>query len=175
MVGYSVMVLLMTATPLAMTAVPHPFSQAAFVIQWHVLGMFAPSFFTGMLIQRFGVLNIILCGIGLNLLAVGVNLSGLAVQNFLVALTLLGIGWNLMFVGATTLLTQVYRPSEKAKTQAAHDFLMFTSVAVAAFLSGRLLNSLGWAVVNQMAVLPLLLALGTVLWLRLRPQVQSQS
>jgi MFS family permease len=165
----------MTATPLAMTAVPHPFNQAAFVIQWHVLGMFAPSFFTGTLIQRFGVLNIILCGIGLNLLAIGVNLSGLAVENFLVALTLLGIGWNLMFVGATTLLTQVYRPSEKAKTQAAHDFLMFTSVAIAAFLSGRLLNSLGWAIVNEMAIVPLLLALGTVLWLRLRPQVQSHS
>jgi len=172
MVGYSVMVLLMTATPLAMTAVPHPFSQAAFVIQWHVLGMFSPSFVTGALIQRFGVLKIILVGIGLNLLAVAINLSGVAVQNFLIALTLLGIGWNFMFVGATTLLTQLYQPNEKAKTQAAHDFLMFTSVAIAAFLSGRLLNSLGWAVVNELAVLPLLLALGTVLGLRFWPQVQ---
>lgn len=173
MVGYSVMVLLMTATPLAMTAVSHPFSQAAFVIQWHVLGMFAPSFFTGTLIQRFGVLNIILCGIGLNLLAIGMNLSGVAVQNFLVALTLLGIGWNFMFVGATTLLTQVYQPSEKAKTQAAHDFLMFSAVALSAFLSGRLLSIWGWATLNQMAALPLLLALSTILWLRLWPQVQD--
>ncbi|MBW4464524.1 MAG: MFS transporter [Pegethrix bostrychoides GSE-TBD4-15B] len=175
MVGYSVMVLLMTATPLAMTAVPHPFSQAAFVIQWHVLGMFAPSFVTGSLIQRFGVLNIILGGIGLNLLAIGINLNGTSVQNFLVALTLLGIGWNWMFVGATTLLTQAYLPSEKAKTQAAHDFLMFSSVALSAFLSGRLLNSLGWATVNQLATLPLLIALGAVLWLRFSPQAISPS
>ena len=173
MVGYSVMVLLMTATPLAMTAVPHPFSQAAFVIQWHVLGMFAPSFVTGPLIQRFGVLTIILVGIGLNLLAIAINLSGVAVENFLIALTVLGIGWNFMFVGATTLLTQVYQPNEKAKTQAAHDFLMFTSVAVAAFLSGRLLNNLGWAVVNELAVVPLVIALGTLLGLRFWPQVQD--
>jgi MFS family permease len=173
MVGYSVMVLLMTATPLAMTAVPHPFSQAAFVIQWHVLGMFAPSFVTGTLIQRFGVLTIILIGIGLNLLAIAINLSGVAVENFLIALTVLGIGWNFMFVGATTLLTQVYQPNEKAKTQAAHDFLMFTSVAVAAFLSGRLLNNLGWAVVNELAVVPLVIALGTLLGLRFWPQVQD--
>ena len=173
MVGYSVMVLLMTATPLAMTAVPHPFSQAAFVIQWHVLGMFAPSFVTGTLIQRFGVLTIILVGIGLNLLAIAINLSGVAVENFLIALTVLGIGWNFMFVGATTLLTQVYQPNEKAKTQAAHDFLMFTSVAVAAFLSGRLLNNLGWAVVNELAVVPLVIALGTLLGLRFWPQVQD--
>ena len=173
MVGYSVMVLLMTATPLAMTAVPHPFSQAAFVIQWHVLGMFAPSVVTGTLIQRFGVLTIILVGIGLNLLAIAINLSGVAVENFLIALTVLGIGWNFMFVGATTLLTQVYQPNEKAKTQAAHDFLMFTSVAVAAFLSGRLLNNLGWAVVNELAVVPLVIALGTLLGLRFWPQVQD--
>lgn len=169
MVGYSVMVLLMTATPLAMNAVPHPFSQAAFVIQWHVLGMFAPSFVTGSLIRRFGVLKIILCGLSLNLLAVGVNLSGVTVGHFWAALTLLGIGWNFMYVGTTALLTQVYQPSEKAKTQAAHDFLMFTSVAIAAFLSGRLLNSFGWAAVNQLAVVPLLLALGSLLWLQLRP------
>jgi len=173
MVGYSVMVLLMTATPLAMTAVPHPFSRAAFVIQWHVLGMFAPSFVTGTLIQRFGVLTIILVGIGLNLLAITINLNGVAVENFLLALTALGIGWNFMFVGATTLLTQVYQPNEKAKTQAAHDFLMFTSVAVAAFLSGRLLNSLGWIVLNELAVLPLIIALGTLLGLRFWPQVQD--
>ena len=166
MVGYSVMVLLMTATPLAMAAVPHPFSQAAFVIQWHVLGMFAPSFVTGSLIQRFGAVEIIFCGIGLNLLAIGVNLGGVAVENFWVALTLLGIGWNLMYVGGTTLLTQVYQPREKAKTQAAHDFLMFSSVAMAAFLSGRLLNDFSWTAVNQMASLPLLLALGALLWLR---------
>ncbi len=166
MVGYSVMVLIMTATPLAMTAVPHPFHMAATVIQWHVLGMFAPSFFTGSLINRFGVLNIILCGIFLNLLCVGINLAGIEVSYFWTALTLLGIGWNFMFVGSTTLLTQVYTPAEKAKTQAMHDFLMFTSVAFAAFLSGRLLNSFGWATVNYVALPGLVLALVAVLWLR---------
>lgn len=169
MVGYSVMVLLMTATPLAMTAMPHPghpFSQAAFVIQWHVLGMFAPSFFTGSLISRFGVLNVILWGIGCNFLSIATNFLGTEVSHFLIALTLLGIGWNFMFVGSTTLLTQMHTPAEKAKTQAAHDFLMFTSVAVAALLSGRLLERYGWLTVNWVALPGLIVALVAVLWLR---------
>lgn len=172
MVGYSVMVLLMTATPLAMVAVPHPFHQAATVIQWHVLGMFTPSLFTGFLIARFGVLTIITWGIILNFLCIAVNLSGIEVPHFLVALTLLGVGWNFMFVGATTLLTQVYTPEEKARTQAAHDFLTFTSVAIAAFLSGRLLSSVGWAAVNYVAIPGLLIALIVVFWLRQQGALQ---
>jgi MFS family permease len=178
MVGYSVMVLLMTATPLAMTAMPnpgHPFAEAAFVIQWHVLGMFAPSFFTGSLISRFGVLNVILWGIGCNFLSVAINFLGTEVGHFLAALTLLGIGWNFMFVGSTTLLTQIYSPAEKAKTQAAHDFLMFTSVALAAFLSGRLLSRYGWLTVNQVALPGLILALVAVLWLRQQRAAQAES
>jgi MFS family permease len=168
MVGYGVMVLLMTATPLAMVAIDHPFEAAASVIQWHILGMFAPSFFTGFLIARFGVLSIILSGIVLNFLCVGVNGFGVEVGHFRVALTLLGIGWNFMFVGSTTLLTATYTPAEKAKTQAMHDFLMFACVAVATFLSGRILNDVGWTAVNQTAVPGLVLALVAVLWLRQR-------
>lgn len=167
-VGYGVMALLMTATPLAMTATHHPFHSAAFVIQWHVLGMFAPSFFTGFLIARFGILNIILAGVALNLASVAIALSGVTLPHFLIALTVLGLGWNFMFVGSTTLLTETYTPAEKAKTQAAHDFLMFGAVAGFTFLSGHLLNGFGWAVVNYAALPLLLVTLGAVLWLKSR-------
>jgi MFS family permease len=170
MVGYGSMALLMTATPLAMTEVHHPFHTAASVIQWHVLGMFAPSFFTGFLIVRFGVLTIVVLGVVLNLLCVVTNLSGTGVEQFRLALTLLGIGWNFMFVGSTTLLTQAYMPTEKAKTQAMHDFFMFGCVAVAAFLSGNLLNGMGWKAVNYATVPGLLLVLLAVLWLRRQQQ-----
>lgn len=163
MVGYGIMVLLMTATPLAMVAIHHPFHMAASTIQWHILGMFTPSFFTGFLIARFGVLTVILCGVGLNMFCVAINLSGTEVEHFLVALTLLGVGWNFMFVGSTTLLTQAYTPAEKAKTQAMHDFLMFSCVTVATFMSGRLLSSFGWLAVNYAAVPGLILALVAVL------------
>lgn len=166
MVGYGVMVLVMTATPLAVVAVPHPFHQAATVIQWHVLGMFAPSLVTGFLIARFGVVTIILCGVALNFLCVAINLAGMGMAHFLVALTLLGIGWNFMFVGSTTLLTESYRPAEKAKTQAAHDFLMSGFVVISTFLSGHLFNRYGWATVNLAVVPPLAIALGALLWLQ---------
>ncbi|MGG6296249.1 MFS transporter [Leptolyngbya sp. AN02str] len=176
MVGYGVMALLMTATPLAMVAIAHPFHSAASVIQWHVLGMFAPSFFTGFLIARFGVLTIVLCGVLLNLACVGINLAGTSVEHFHIALTLLGLGWNFMFVGSSTLLTETYIPTEEAKTQAMHDFLMMGFVALSTFLSGQLLEQLGWGAVN-LASLPLLLAvLVAVLWLmrsRLRSTVRS--
>lgn len=166
MIGYGSMVLLMTATPLAMVAMNHPFHKAAFVIQWHILGMFAPSFFTGFLIARFGVLTIVLCGIGLNLSCIAVNVWGTSVAHFWVALTLLGVGWNFMFVGSTTLLTQIYTPAEKAKTQAFHDFLMFSCVALATFLSGHLLNRFGWTTINIAALPGLVAVMVAVLWLR---------
>lgn len=171
-VGYGVMALLMTATPLAMTGMNHTFSSAASVIQWHVLGMFAPSFFTGFLIARFGVLNIILAGVGLNLASVAIALSGITFPHFLIALTVLGLGWNFMFVGSTTLLTETYTPAEKAKTQAAHDFVMFGAVASFTFLSGHLLNHAGWARVNYAALPLLLVTLGAVIWLKLHKRAQ---
>src|SRR5690606_20064358 len=111
-VGWGVMNLLMTATPLAMAACQLPFSDAAFVIQWHVIAMFAPSFVTGDLIRRFGVLNIMLLGVVLSLGCVMAALSGLDVLNFWLALVLIGVGWNFMFIGATTLLTECHTPSE---------------------------------------------------------------
>ncbi len=148
MVGYGVMVLVMTATPLAMVANQLPFEQAAFVIQWHVLGMFGPSLITGSLITRLGVLTVILVGGILNVLSLGINLMGQTLPHFWVALLLLGVGWNFMFVGSTTLLTETYHPQEKSKAQAIHDFLMFGCVAASALFSGGLLNQVGWAGVN---------------------------
>ncbi|HEY9644427.1 MAG TPA: MFS transporter [Coleofasciculaceae cyanobacterium] len=165
MIGYGVMALLMTATPLAMVSAHHPFHTAASVIQWHVLGMFTPSLFTGYLIARFGVLTIILIGIFFNGLCVAINLAGTNAPHFFGALLLLGIGWNFMFIGSTTLLTQSYTPTERAKTQATHDFLMLSFVAFTTFLSGQLLNDLGWAAVNYTGLTLIGVALVAVLYL----------
>lgn len=166
MIGYGVMALLMTATPLAMTAVHHPFRTAASVIQWHVLGMFTPSLFTGYLIARFGVLTIILAGILLNGLCIAINLAGTNAPHFFGALLLLGIGWNFMFIGSTTLLTKAYLPAERAKVQATHDFLMLSFVALSTFLSGRLLNDWGWSGVNYTGLVLIGIALIAVLYLQ---------
>lgn len=166
MLGYGVMVLIMTSTPLAMVEHAFPFHQAAFVIQWHVLGMFAPSFITGALIVRFGLLNIILTGGILNLICIAINLSGISLMHYWTALLLLGIGWNFLFVGSTTLLTEAYTPAERAKTQAAHDFLMFSGVAASTILSGDLLNRWGWQAVNWAGLPMVLLAFGAVFWLQ---------
>ena len=165
MIGYGVMALLMTATPLAMIAVHHPFHTAASVIQWHVLGMFTPSLFTGYLIARFGVLTIILTGIFFNGLCIAINLAGTNAPHFFGALLLLGIGWNFMFIGSTTLLTEAYTPTERAKTQATHDFFMLSFVAFTTFLSGRLLNDWGWAGVNYTGLALIGVALIAVLYL----------
>lgn len=170
MIGWSSMTFLMTATPLAMVAFGHGFDSAAFVIQWHIIAMYAPSFFTGHLINRLGVMNLILLGAALLAGAAAVNLSGLAVAQFWVGLVLLGLGWNFTFVGASTLLTETYRPSERAKAQAANDFLMFGAVTLAALSSGATLHLFGWATIN-MAVLPgIALVAVAALWLRRRRQ-----
>ncbi|HEY9656450.1 MAG TPA: MFS transporter [Crinalium sp.] len=175
MIGYGVMALLMTATPLAMVAEHHPFHVAASVIQWHVLGMFTPSLVTGFLIARFGVLTIVLAGIVLNGLCVAINLTGTQASHFFGALLLLGIGWNFMFIGSTTLLTQAYTPTERAKTQATHDFFMLSFVAFATFLSGRLMNNGGWVVINYTGLALMGVALVAVLSLwRWRSILQPQ-
>lgn len=164
-VGYAVMVMVMTATPLAMQICGQSLGASTTVIQWHVLGMFVPSFFTGNLIHRYGVLRIM--GLGIALLAghVAIALSGVEFLHFLSGLILLGVGWNFLFVGGTTLLTESYRPSERAKTQAAHDFLMFGAVSLGSFSAGGLLNTGGWESVN-FTVLPFLIgAAAMVLWL----------
>ncbi|HEX9461162.1 MAG TPA: MFS transporter [Alphaproteobacteria bacterium] len=168
MIGYGTMTFLMTVTPLAMIACSYPFESAAFVIQWHVLGMFVPSFFTGTLINRFGVLNVITCGLVILAACLAVNLSGTAVAQFWLGLFLLGIGWNFTYVGATTLLTQVYRPAEKAKVQAANDFLVFGMMASGAVASGAFFNSVGWDALNFIAAPFVAIALAAVVWLALK-------
>ncbi len=164
-IGYAVMVLLMTATPLEMTHQHHDFSDVAFVIQWHVLGMFVPSFFTGHLINRFGAQRIILVGAVLMILCILLNFSGSSVRHFWAALLLLGVGWNFMFIGGTSLLTETYRPEESAKSQALNDFVVFSAAACASFSAGALLHLLGWQLVNYAVVPLILMALLLHLWL----------
>jgi MFS family permease len=164
MLGYGVMALAMTATPLAMQYVDHPFSDTSFVIQWHVLGMFAPSFATGHLIKRYGVLNIMLTGAVLGVACMTINLSGSSVWHFWTALLFLGISWNFLFIGATTLLTETYRPEERAKTQALNDFAVFTTVALASLSAGALQSHYGWQAVNVGLIPLLVLILAAILW-----------
>ncbi|WP_298725197.1 MFS transporter [uncultured Ferrovibrio sp.] len=173
MFGYGVMNLMMTATPLAMQICEHPFSAAATVIQWHVFGMFFPSFFTGNLIARFGALRIITVGTLLNLVCIGVALSGVEVLHFQIALFLLGVGWNFMYIGGTSLLTEVYRPAERNKTQALNDFLVFGTVALASLGSGKLLYHWGWDFV-PLSALPFVLMAGlAAVWLMLQRRRQA--
>ena len=166
--GYGVMNLLMTATPLAMGLCGHPYSSAATVIQWHVIGMFAPSFFTGSLIKRYGVLPVMSAGVALEALCVGIALSGVLVANFWWALLLLGIGWNFLYVGGTTLLTDCYRVSEKAKAQGTHDFLVFLTTATSSFASGLLMDRNGWAMLNYAAMPVLAVIAAAIVWLGLQ-------
>ncbi|RPJ48747.1 MAG: MFS transporter [Betaproteobacteria bacterium] len=152
MVGYGVMNLLMTATPLAMKACEHPFSDTAFVIQWHVVAMFAPSFFTGSLIRRFGVRAVMFTGVLLSLGCVAIALSGVEVLHFWAALLLVGVGWNFMYLGGTTLLTESHTGPEKAKVQGANDMAIFITMAVSSASSGWLFSARGWEIMNYGAV-----------------------
>jgi len=161
-IGYGIMSLLMTATPLAMNFCGHSYDSTAFIIQWHVIGMFAPSFFTGTLIKRFGVLNIMFCGVLIEAASVIVALAGLQVAHFWWSLTLLGVGWNFLYVGGTALLTECYRASERAKAQGMHDFLVFVTTALASFSSGLLINRSGWELLNY-AALPFLALVGVAI------------
>lgn len=173
--GYGTMTLLMTATPLAMGFCGHPYGAAAGVIAAHVVAMFAPSFFTGSLIQRFGVLPVILAGVVIEVGCVVVALSGQAIANFWWALVLLGVGWNFTYVGGTTLLTETYRPSEKAKVQGVNELIVFGVQALASLSSGVLVNAAGWTILNAFA-LPLLAAAGaSALWLLLRRRAATPS
>jgi MFS family permease len=166
--GYGTMNLLMTATPLAMGFCGLPYSAAAGVISAHVVAMFAPSFFTGSLIKRFGVLNVMLAGVAAMLACVAIALSGQSLANFRGALVLLGIGWNFMYIGGTTLLTEAYRPAEKAKTQGVNETTVFAVQAISAFSSGVLVNTQGWNTLNYVT-LPLLAAAAfAIAWMKLR-------
>ena len=170
MMGQGVMNLLMTGTPLAMIAHHHSFADTAFVIQWHVVGMFLPGFFTGALVQRWGERTVIVLGIALNLLAVVAATLDVGVANFWLAMTLNGIGWNFMFVAGSTLVTRAYAPAERARTQAANDFLVFGTAALTSLSSGQLLHHRGWQVVLVTAAVMLLAALAGSFW---RPRAAS--
>ena len=164
-IGYGVMNLLMAATPIAMQQCSHPFSAAALVLEWHVLGMFVPSFFTGKLVQRFGALPVMAVGLLLNLGCVAFALSGNDVMHFLGALLVLGVGWNFLFIGGTTLATEAYRPEEKPRAQAAVDFCVYTTMAVTSFSSGALVTTGGWTAMNHGTLAPLALLAAALAWL----------
>lgn len=157
MIAYAVMNILMTATPLAMIGCGFDFDKAAGVIEWHVLGMFAPAFFTGKLIERFGARQMILFGGVLFVLCVMINIHGQSIWHFSIALVLLGIGWNFMFIAATGLFSQSYKANNKSKAQAFNEFFVFSCVTVTALLSGWLESTVGWEAMN-LYVLPFVLA-----------------
>lgn len=171
-IGFGVMNFLMTATPLAMGVCGHPYADAANVISAHVIAMFAPSFFTGSLIQRFTARKVILAGVVINLACCAVALSGVTLPHFWWALVLLGIGWNFMYVGGSTLLTGTYRVSERARAQGLHDLLVFGTTATSSFASGLILKANGWMMLNYVA-LPFIVVVGVVVWWVLRPAPAS--
>jgi MFS family permease len=171
--SYSMMNLVMTAAPLAMVGCGHSVTDAALGVQWHVLGMYGPSFITGSLIARYGVERITGIGLALIALCAVVGITGLSVAHFWSALILLGVGWNLSFIGATTMVTQCYRPQERTKVQAFNDFLIFGSMAVGSFSSGQLLAYFGWQILN-VVVFPIVLTAGALLvWQLLRERAAA--
>src|SRR5579862_1608536 len=149
--GYGVMNFLMTSTPIAMRVCGHPYGDAAFVISSHVVAMFAPSFVTGSLIKRFGVIPVMLTGAALNIVCICIALSGVAVANFWWSLVLLGLGWNFLYIGGTAPLTETYRPEERAKAQGANEFAIFAMMTLSSFSSGLIVTNAGWEKVNYAA------------------------
>jgi predicted MFS family arabinose efflux permease len=166
--GYGVMNLLMAATPIAMQICGLSFADTAWVLEWHVIGMFAPGFFTGHLIKRYGTLPIMAAGLALNIVCVIIALSGVAFSQFLVALFLLGLGWNFLFTGATTLALAAYRPEEKDKAQGALNFCVFAVLALSSLASGVLVTTQGWTLLNLGSLLPLGLTGLLLGWLALQ-------
>lgn len=174
MLAFGTMSFIMSASPLAIVGCGFPHSAAHWVIFMHVLGMFVPSFFTGNLINRFGVTNIMAAGIVLMLAGVAAALSGTTEWNFRIALTVNGIGWNFLFVGATTLVTTCYRPNERGKAQALNDLLVFSTTATSSFMAGFLQDRWGWQPLNWFSVLLIGAAAAAVIWLRVqRPMLSA--
>lgn len=174
-VAYIVMSFVMTASPLAVVAAGHGVDAAASVTRWHLVGMFAPSFFTGGLIARFGVLRILVAGAVLLSASLAIALSGSGLLAFQASLFFLGVSWNFLFIGGTTLLTETYAPAERAKTQAANEFLVFGTTALATLAAGTVQTGQGWATVNMAAVPALLIAGLATVWLmaqRSRPDTR---
>jgi len=168
--GYGTMNLLMTATPIAMDICRHPFAAAALVIEWHVVGMYAPGFFTGFLIKRFGVLKIIVTGAAVMATGALVAINGNTIAHFITALILVGFGWNFLYTGGTTLLTEAYTPVEKARTQGLNDLIVFTTMAVSSLSSGALVSTTGWETMNAAALPIIALIAAAALWLAWRRQ-----
>jgi predicted MFS family arabinose efflux permease len=171
--SYGMMNLMMTAAPVAMVGCGFDKSDASWVIQWHVLAMFVPSFFTGQLISKFGAERIAASGMALLIAAAIVGYAGITFGNFALALVLLGLGWNFGFIGGTTMLTSTYRPAERGKVQGANDFIMSTVVALASFSSGKILASGGWTAVSMTVIPMAMMALALIGWQALKLQRQA--
>jgi predicted MFS family arabinose efflux permease len=163
--AYGVMNLLMAATPLAMEACQFSFDKTAWVLEWHVIGMFAPGFFTGALIKRIGVMWVLRMGVALNIACVMIALSGITFFHFLTALFLLGVGWNFLFTSSTTLALEAYRPSERDKAQGAINFFVFLATALSALSSGVLITTQGWTLLNLGSIVPLTIIALALIWL----------
>ncbi len=172
-IGYGVMNFLMTSTPIAMQVCGHPYADTAFVISSHVVGMFAPSFVTGALIKRFGVLPVMFAGAALNLGAIGIALSGIGVAQFWFALVMLGVGWNFLFIGGTTLLTETYRPEERAKAQGANDQAIFVMMVISSLTSGVTVTAAGWERVNLYALPMVALVAAAIVWFGLQQRAKA--
>lgn len=172
--GYGVMNLLMAATPLAMKVCGLPFSDAALVLQWHVIGMFAPGFFTGSLIKKFGTYRIMILGIALNFFCIMIALAGIEVHHFLLSSFILGVGWNFLFTGATSLAMTAYRPEEKDKAQGIVNFFVFATMAITSFSSGALVTTSGWDILNFASLFPVVLMGVALLWLRHKQQQEKK-
>lgn len=171
--GYLVMSFLMTVTPLAMKVCGFTFSDSSYVIQAHILGMYVPAFFTGHLIARFGVHNILVAGAVLLGACIVINLSGITYLNFLSALILVGIGWNFLFTGGTTLLTETYTPEEKAKVQGLNDFFIWGTISIGAVTAGAVQELVGWSAVNLVMAPLVVIVLVATLWLRFSARRQT--
>ena len=173
--GYGVMNILMAASPIAMQVCGHPFKDAALVLEWHVIGMFAPGFFTGHLIRRFGVITILSAGVVLNLLSVAIALSGVEVMYFLISMFLIGVGWNFLFTAGTALSLKAYQPEEKDKVQGAINFCVFVVMMITSFSSGALVTTQGWTLLNYISLIPVGLTGIAVLWYVLQGRSRTQA
>ena len=172
-IGYGVMNFLMTSTPIAMQVCGHPYSDATLVISSHIVGMFAPSFVTGPLIRRVGPLPVMLAGALLNFAAIAIALSGIAVAHFWLSLVILGVGWNFLYIGGTTLLTETYRPEELAKAQGTNELAIFTMMAISSLTSGLTVTTAGWERVNLLALPLVALIAIAIVWYALRERARK--